>query len=185
MDNTRPVPTQPHDRYGSRNPDSTETRTMRCSSLLRLPLLMALAAVATVGSLATASAAVARVTCSSIVGVGNAKHPAAVTGCTDPAKTGAMGTLVARWPGSGSTGIWTFAWAGGHGTSIVRVTERAQKKHNTCPKGWLPFVAAGKVIGGTGTAHAVIANGQTVSAHGCGNAKTGVGRLAKGTKLVL
>lgn len=160
---------------------------MRSSFIVRLPAILALATCATLGSLVVsgpASAAVARVTCSSVVGIGDAKHPAIVTGCNDVAKTGGRGKLVAKWPNGGATGVWTFTWVGDHGTTTVRVTERAPQK-NTCPKGRIPFVATGKVTGGTGSAHTVIPKGQTVSAHGCGNVKTGVGRLAEGTKLIL
>jgi hypothetical protein len=161
---------------------------MRCSSLARLPLVIALAAVATLGSLAAsppASAAVARVTCSSVVGIGDAKDPAIVSGCTNRAKTAGTGKLVDREPRNDNASIWTITWSGKHGTTIVRITTAKLDKKHTCPKGWVAFVESGKVTGGSGPAHVVIPNGQTVSAHFCGNGRTSEVRLWKGTKLVL
>ena len=147
----------------------------------------AVASCAALGSLAmtgTAGAAVPRMACSSIVGIGNAKNPAAVTGCNHVAKTGGQGTLVAHWSSSGDKGTWVFHWAGHHGTTTVSITAKNGKK-GTCPKGWFSFVDTGKVIGSTGSAHSVIPKGEAVSAHGCGDLKTGNGRLRPGTKLIL
>ena len=122
--------------------------------------------------------------CSSLVGIGNAKDPAAVTGCNHVAKTGGKSTVVAHWTDTPGKGTWVFHWAGHHGTTTVRVTEIRPKK-NTCPKGWLPFLATGTVIGGTGSAHTVIPKGQAFSTHGCVDPMTASSRLLKGTKLIL
>ena len=154
---------------------------------MRFPTVVALAAFATLGSLVTApaaSAAVARVTCSKVVGIGNAAHPAVVTGCNDVAKTGGKGTLVATYPSRGPDGFWTFTWDGDHGTTRVHFRSRTPKK-SFCPKGWISFVDSGHVVGSTGPAATVTPKGQTVSAHGCANPKTGNARLAKGSKFIL
>jgi hypothetical protein len=160
---------------------------MRYSFVVRFPTIVALAAFATLGAVATAPAAfaaVARVTCSKVVGVGNASHPAVISGCNDVAKTGGKGTLVATYPNRGPDGFWTFTWAGSHGTTTVHFRSRTPKK-SFCPKGWIAFVDTGHVIGGTGPAATVMPRGQTVSARGCGNPKTNTARLAKGSKFIL
>lgn len=160
---------------------------MRNSFVVRIPTIVAVAALATLGALATApaaSAGVARVTCSKVVGVGNVSHPAVISGCNDVAKTGGKGTLVATFPNSGPDGFWTFTWSGNHGTTKVHFRSRTPKK-SFCPKGWIAFVDTGHVTGGTGPAATVMPKGQTVSARGCGSPKTGNGKLAKGTKFIL
>ncbi len=161
---------------------------MRYSLVVRLPTVIALATCATLGSLAVsgpASATVARVTCSKVVGAGTARHPAIASGCTDVAKTGGTGKIVAKFPNVGRPpGIWTITWAGKHGTTRVSFRWKSPKK-NACPKGWLEAIDTGKITGGTGPAHTVIPKGQTMSARGCGNPRTGASALLKGTKLIL
>jgi hypothetical protein len=162
---------------------------MRSPTTLRLPLVFALAAVtplgASVASSSAASAAPARVTCTSGVGVGVKGDPAILSGCTNASKTGGKGKLVDVEPRNTNDSIWTITWAGKHGTTIVRINQGGVDTQSRCPKGWFAGWEGGKVTGGTGPAHTVIPNGQTVKVHLCLKPKTSFAQLAKGTKLVL
>jgi hypothetical protein len=162
--------------------------TMRALTILRLPLVIALVIAATLGAFAlssAASAAAARITCTGVTGVGVKGNPAIMSGCTNATKTGGKGKLVDVEPSNTNDSIWTITWAGKHGTTIVRVNQAGLDKKSRCPKGWIAGWEGGKVTGGTGSAHTVIPNGQTMKVHLCGKPLTSFAQLAKGTKLVL
>lgn len=172
----------------SRHMGSKEMVTVRAPTILRLPLVIALAIASTLAAFAlssAASAATARVTCTSVAGVGVKGDPAIVSGCTNAAKTGGKGKLVDVEPRNTNDSIWTITWAGKHGTTIIRINQAGVDKQNRCPKGWFAGWEGGKVTGGTGPAHTIIPNGRTIKVHICGKPNTNFGQLAKGTKLVL
>src|SRR3954468_1127820 len=100
--------------------------TMRSLTILRVPLVIALSIASTLGAFAlssAASAAAARVTCTSVAGGGVKGDPAIVSGCTNAAKTGGKGKLVDVEPRNTNDSIWTITWASKHGTTIVRVNQ--------------------------------------------------------------
>ena len=86
-----------------------------------------------------------------------------VTGCTPLAATGGSGSSVTNL----NTLVSKTTWAGGKGTTIVKVTYKAGPKPNKCPKGTHLTISGGTVIGGSGAALKVIKVGYSVSARWC------------------
>ena len=86
-----------------------------------------------------------------------------VTGCTPLTATGGSGKSVTNL----NTLVSKTTWAGGKGTTIVKVTYKAGPKPNKCPKGTHLTISGGTVIGGSGAALKVIKVGYTVSARWC------------------
>jgi len=156
---------------------------MRRSVLVRLSAV-ALAA----GSLAllplTPASAAAAASCTKLVsgapitvkGVPTSKST--ISGCTPLAATGGKGTSVTNL----KTLISKTTWAGGKGTTTVKVAYKGAPKQGKCPATTTHILSTGKVTASTGAAAKVIKPGQASTASVCVNKKTSAASLEPGTK---
>jgi hypothetical protein len=145
-----------------------------------------------VGSLAAiplsspASAAAAKPSCSKLVSPPPVTINKVVTskstlsGCTPLAVTGGTGKSVTNV--SKLTSVTT--WAGGKGTTTVKVAYKNTPSPGKCPAGTSHILSTGTVTGGTGAAAKVIKKGDKVTASVCVNTKTSAASLEPGTKYV-
>jgi len=103
-----------------------------------------------------------------------------VSGCLPTAATGGSGKSVTNL----KTLVSTTTWAGGKGTTIVKVAYKATTSKGKCPAGTSHILSTGTVTGGSGAALNVIKKGQKVTASVCVNTKTSSATLEPGTKYV-
>jgi hypothetical protein len=103
-----------------------------------------------------------------------------VSGCLPTAATGGSGKSATNL----KTLISTTTWAGGKGTTIVKVAYKPTSSKGKCPAGTSHILSTGTVTGGTGAAAKVILKGQKVNASVCVNTKTSAATLEPGTKYV-
>lgn len=103
-----------------------------------------------------------------------------VSSCLPLAATGGSGKSATNL----KTLISKTTWAGGKGTTIVKVAYKAAPAQGKCPAGTSHINSTGKVTGGSGAALKVIKVGQAVKASVCVNKKTSAASLEPGTKYV-
>jgi hypothetical protein len=155
---------------------------MRRSVLVRLSVV-ALAA----GSLAslplTPASAAAAASCTKLVspapttvnGVPTSKST--LSGCTPLAATGGSGKSVTNL----KTLVSKTTWAGGKGTTTVKVGYKKAPSQGKCPAGTTHILSTGKVTASTGAAAKVIKAGQASNASVCVTSKS-TASLEPGTK---
>jgi hypothetical protein len=134
---------------------------------------------------APSSAAAAPASCSKLVSLtpttvkGVSMSNSTISGCLPLAATGGSGKSVTNL----KTFISTTTWAGGKGTTIVKISYKGASQ-GKCPSTASHVLSTGKVTGGSGAALKVIKVGQTVSASVCVDKKSSAASLEPGTKYV-